>query len=253
MKRFFAGTTDTGLVRSVNQDSYYIDPEGRFFVVADGMGGHAGGQEASRLATEAMYGHFSRFWESDDSSHDLLEQAFLKANQAIVQDQQLHPERGDMGTTAEALLFRRGEVWCAHVGDSRLYRMRGSTLERLTQDHTWIARAVLSGALTQDQARVHPMRHVLAQCLGRKDGADIELDTYRIRATLPYKNYSIKSLVKQRGAAVKPGDPIMLVQSLERLMAEALIEQQYYSRLKDEPHVTATIEPTIIEAPQHPH
>ncbi len=175
MKRFFAGTTDPGLVRSVNQDAYYIDPDGRFFVVADGMGGHAGGQEASRLATEAMYGHFERFWDSEDSSHDLLEQAFLKANQAIVQDQQLHPERGDMGTTAVAVLFRQDQVWCAHVGDSRLYRMRGSTLDQITSDHTWIARAVQSGALTQDQARVHPMRHVLAQCLGRSEGTEIEI------------------------------------------------------------------------------
>jgi PPM family protein phosphatase len=175
MKRFFAGTTDPGLVRSVNQDAYYIDPEGRFFVVADGMGGHAGGQEASRLAMEAMYGHFERFWDSEDSSHDLLEQAFLKANQAIVQDQQLHPERGDMGTTAVALLFRQDQIWCAHVGDSRLYRMRGSTLDQITSDHTWIARAVQSGALTPDQARVHPMRHVLAQCLGRSEGTEIDI------------------------------------------------------------------------------
>ena len=163
------------MVRSVNQDAYYLDPEGRFFVVADGMGGHAGGQEASRLATEAMYAHFERFWDSDDSSADILEQAFLKANQAIVQDQQLHPERRDMGTTAVALVFRQDEVWCAHVGDSRLYRMRGSTLAQLTEDHTWIARAVKAGALTTDQARVHPMRHVLAQCLGRSEGTEIEI------------------------------------------------------------------------------
>jgi PPM family protein phosphatase len=181
MKRFFAGTTDPGLVRSVNQDAYYIDPEGRFFVVADGMGGHAGGEEASRLATEAMYAHFERFWDSEDSSHDLLEQAFLKANQAIIQDQQLNPIRGDMGTTAVALLFRRDQVWCAHVGDSRLYRMRGSTLDAITGDHTWIARAVKSGALTHDQARVHPMRHVLAQCLGRAEGTEIEIQTVDAR------------------------------------------------------------------------
>jgi protein phosphatase len=175
MKHFYAGTTDPGLVRSVNQDAYYIDPVGRFFMVADGMGGHAGGQEASRLAIEAMYAHFERFWEAEDSSHDLLEQSFLKANQAIVQDQKAHPERQDMGTTAVAMLFRQDQVWCAHVGDSRLYRLRGAKLDRLTQDHTWIARAVEAGALTQDQARVHPMRHVLAQCLGREEGCEIEI------------------------------------------------------------------------------
>jgi PPM family protein phosphatase len=181
MKHFYAGITDPGLVRSVNQDTYHIDPTGRFFMVADGMGGHAGGQEASRLAIEAMYGHFERFWESDDSSRDLLEQSFLKANQAILQDQKAHPERRDMGTTAVAVLFRRDEVWCAHVGDSRLYRLRGAKLEQLTQDHTWIARAVQAGALTPDQARVHPMRHVLAQCLGREEGTEIEIQKLESR------------------------------------------------------------------------
>lgn len=175
MKHFYAGITDPGLVRSVNQDAYYIDPVGRFFMVADGMGGHAGGQEASRLAIEAIYGHFERFWETDDSSYDLLEQSFLKANQAIVQDQKAHPERQDMGTTAVAILFRRGQFWCAHVGDSRLYRLRGAKLDRLTQDHTWIEQAVQAGALTPDQARMHPMRHVLAQCLGREEGSEIEI------------------------------------------------------------------------------
>ena len=119
MKHFYAGITDPGLVRSVNQDAYYIDPIGRFFMVADGMGGHAGGQVA--------------------------------------------------------ILYRQGQFWCAHVGDSRLYRLRGAKLDRLTQDHTWIAQAVKAGALTSDQARMHPMRHVLAQCLGREEGSEIEI------------------------------------------------------------------------------
>lgn len=181
MKRFFAGITDPGLVRSVNQDAYYIDPEGRFFVVADGMGGHAGGQEASRLATEAIYAHFERSWKSEESSHEMLEQAFLKANQAILLDQKLHPERADMGTTAIAILFRHNEVWCAHVGDSRLYRMRGPKLDQITVDHTWISRAVKSGAMTPDQARVHPMRHVLSQCLGREESSEIEIQQVDVR------------------------------------------------------------------------
>ncbi|MEB3292507.1 MAG: Stp1/IreP family PP2C-type Ser/Thr phosphatase [Synechococcales bacterium] len=181
MKLFFAGMTDPGLVRSVNQDAFLLDPEGRFFVVADGMGGHAGGQEASRLATEAMYAHFIRSWDTSDSAPDLLEQAFLKANEAIVHDQKLHPERSDMGTTAVALLFRHGEVWCAHVGDSRLYRLRGAKLDQITTDHTWIARAVQSGALTAEQARSHPMRHVLSQCLGREDHSEVDIQQIEVK------------------------------------------------------------------------
>ncbi len=171
LKLLFSGVTDPGLVRSSNQDDYYIDPQGRFFIVADGMGGHAGGQEASRLATQTIRTHLEREWESSTPTHDILIQAFKLANRAILMDQQRHPERGDMGTTAVALVFRPrdGQPWCAHVGDSRLYRLRGPKILQLTEDHTWIARAVREGELTPDQSRSHPWRHVLSQCLGRED------------------------------------------------------------------------------------
>lgn len=175
MKRLFSGMTDTGLVRSVNQDAYCLDPGGRFFVVADGMGGHAGGQEASRIATEAIQNFLEQHWGSEIASEDLLIKALLEANQAILQDQKLHPERADMGTTVVAVLFRDETPLCAHIGDSRLYRLRGAKLEQITEDHTWVARAMRVGELTPDQARVHPWRHVLAQCLGREDLEQIEV------------------------------------------------------------------------------
>lgn len=185
MKRYFAGLTDQGLLRSVNQDAYYIDPGGRFFIVADGMGGHAGGQEASQIATEVMQSYLDKHWDSAQSSVALLEAAFFKANEAILQDQRTHPERSDMGTTAVVVLFREDSsqpsdtraqtVWAAHVGDSRLYRLRGSKLEQITEDHTWISRAVKAGHLTLDQARNHPWRHVLSQCLGRQDLQEIDI------------------------------------------------------------------------------
>jgi protein phosphatase len=169
MKCFFTGLTDPGLVRSVNQDAYYIDPDGRFFIVADGMGGHAGGQEASRLATQAIQVYLEENWTSSESSRQLLESAFLKANQAILHDQAKHPERSDMGTTAVVIIFRNNEPWYAHVGDSRLYRLRGAKLDQITEDHTWVARAMKVGDLTADQARNHPWRHILSKCLGRED------------------------------------------------------------------------------------
>lgn len=183
MKRFFTGLSDTGLVRSVNQDAYYYDPEGKFFIVADGMGGHAGGQEASRIATETIKTHLIEQWDTPEPSESLLEAAFMKANQAIIQDQQQHPERGDMGTTAVAVLFRGQEArpWCAHIGDSRLYRLRGAHLEQITEDHTWVARAMHSGVLTPEQARVHPWRHVLSQCLGREDLGQIDIQQFEVQ------------------------------------------------------------------------
>jgi protein phosphatase len=178
MKRFFTGLTDPGLVRTANQDAYYIDPDGRFFVVADGMGGHAGGQEASRIATAVVKEYLNEQWDSPELSEKLLEDAILKANQAILQDQVAHPERADMGTTALIVAFRHEQSWCAHIGDSRLYRLRGAKLEQITEDHTWVARAMKLGDLTPAQARVHPWRHILSKCLGREDLRQVDVQRF---------------------------------------------------------------------------
>ncbi|MBE9228493.1 Stp1/IreP family PP2C-type Ser/Thr phosphatase [Phormidium sp. LEGE 05292] len=175
MKSSFEGVSDPGLVRQVNQDAYYIDPQGRFFIVADGMGGHAGGQEASWIATKTIQSYLDEYWNSEDDSVKLLKAAFFKANQAILQDQREHPERSDMGTTAVVLVFREQRPWVAHVGDSRLYRLRGSKLEQITEDHTWVAKAMKAGDLTPRQAKTHPWRHMLSQCLGREDLAQVEI------------------------------------------------------------------------------
>jgi protein phosphatase len=173
--RSSVGRTDPGAVRSVNQDSFYIDQEQRFFILADGMGGHAGGQEASQIATKAIQTHLIEFWDEDIPSEELLEEAMYKANADILQDQYNNPERSDMGTTMVVVAFRQGKAWCAHIGDSRMYRLRGDRLEQITEDHTWVARAIKMGDISLDQARTHPWRHVLFQCLGRKDMRQVEL------------------------------------------------------------------------------
>ncbi|MDZ7957003.1 MAG: Stp1/IreP family PP2C-type Ser/Thr phosphatase [Aulosira sp. DedQUE10] len=176
MKLNFAGLSDPGLIRSNNQDAYYIDPEKRFCIVADGMGGHAGGEEASRIATQQIQAYLEGNWQSSQSSQELLVQALWRANEAILQDQQNSPERADMGTTAVVVIFRDSESpWCAHVGDSRLYRWRSTQLEQITEDHTWVARAIKLGDITFEEARVHPFRHVLSRCLGREDLHQIDV------------------------------------------------------------------------------
>ncbi len=170
MKLNFIGFSDPGLIRSNNQDAYYTDPEGRFFIVADGMGGHAGGEQASRIATQEIKAYLLANWDASKSGQQLLESALWRANEAILLDQQQHPERADMGTTAVVVIFpSRESPWCAHVGDSRLYRFRESQLEQVTEDHTWVARALKMGDISTDEARIHPFRHVLSRCLGRED------------------------------------------------------------------------------------
>lgn len=174
MKKYFTGMTDPGMLRSTNQDAFHVDPEGRFFIVSDGMGGHAGGQEASRIAKETIRDYLEAHWASAITSPDLLEQALEQANQAILEGQKTAPELDEMGTTTVVLAFRE-QPWCANVGDSRIYRLRGANLEQVTEDQTWVAKAIKLGVLTPDQARVHPMRHVLAQCLGRSELGEIEI------------------------------------------------------------------------------
>lgn len=183
MKRHFIGLTDTGVVRTANQDNYFVDDElGRFFIVADGMGGHAGGQEASRIATEVIHSYLLEKWDSPISSEILLKEAVEKANAGILEDQQVNPERRDMGTTVVVLIFRDAQPWCAHVGDSRLYRLSDSQLEQITDDHTWVGMALKKGEINVEQAKFHPWRHVLSQCLGREDLQHIDIQELSVKA-----------------------------------------------------------------------
>jgi PPM family protein phosphatase len=175
MKLSFAGESDVGCVRKSNQDSYLIDPEGRFFIVADGMGGHAGGEEASRIATESIGAYLSLEWGKGSSPQQLLQQAVSKANQAIIYDQNTHPVRADSGTTIVVVIFVDGQTWFCHIGDSRLYRLCDEKLEQVSDDHTWIARAIQTGAVGPEEARTHPWRHMLLQCLGREEIREVTI------------------------------------------------------------------------------
>jgi PPM family protein phosphatase len=182
MKSNFLDLTDKGMVRSANQDSHYVDPAGRFSIVADGMGGHAGGEEASQIAIKTIKEYIELNWNDAAEISQLLEEALLAANQAIVEDQVSNPQRADMGTTAVLILFQGEQVWAAHVGDSRLYRFRDDILTQITEDDTWVARAMKMNQLTADEARTHPLRHVLSHCLGRRDLRQVNIRTIDIKA-----------------------------------------------------------------------
>lgn len=176
----FAGLSDIGLRRAANQDSYYLSPTGDLFIVADGMGGHAGGQEASRLTTEVIQDYLERHWQSDHGSSDLLESAILSANAAILSAQQQQPALADMGTTVVVLMHRDDSFWCAHVGDSRLYLLQTGGFIQITQDHTWVSLAVSKGDILPEQSQTHPLRHVLSQCVGRDDLRLVETQKLQI-------------------------------------------------------------------------
>ncbi len=167
----WAGTTDVGHVRSINQDAYYADRG--LFILADGMGGHTAGEVASALAIQSV----RAFLESKRPSSSVLDvekslvQAARVANEEILEDAEQHEEHGDMGTTLVIAWAVGSHLWYTHVGDSRLYRWDGSSkvLSRLTEDHTLVSELVAKGYVLPEDAEQHPYRNVLSRCLGRPD------------------------------------------------------------------------------------
>ncbi|MGA7951938.1 MAG: Stp1/IreP family PP2C-type Ser/Thr phosphatase [Gloeobacterales cyanobacterium] len=164
----WAGTTDVGRVRGINQDAYYANDRG-LFILADGMGGHTAGEVASSLAIKSV----RTFLESKHCSSLEVEKSLLQAariaNQDILEDAAQHEERGDMGTTLVIAWVVDSYLWYTHVGDSRLYRWDGSSkvLSRLTEDHTVVGELVAKGYVLPEAAEKHPYRNVLSRCLGR--------------------------------------------------------------------------------------
>src|SRR3954454_3162005 len=173
--------TDVGLVRSENQDfGTYTSPSeekdthpgGRLLVVADGMGGHRGGATASRLAGETVKAQYLG-GESDDVAAALRD-ALQRANSRIYNEAQANPDLRGMGTTTSALAIKDDLAWFGHVGDSRIYRVRGDEIEQLTDDHSLVATMVREGLLTSKEAETHPRRNVLQRSMGVAE--DVEVD-----------------------------------------------------------------------------
>lgn len=177
-----ASLTDVGCQRENNEDflSYWepdsdadFQKKGRLALIADGMGGYEGGQEASRLAVETIQSIYNE--NASDDPRDALLKGFQAAHERIQQYAAAHPEFEGMGTTCTALALNNLHLYFAHVGDSRLYLVRGSTISRLTRDHSYVGRLVESGVLRSDEAERHPQRHILTAALGA--GAEIVADT----------------------------------------------------------------------------
>lgn len=165
--------TDVGRVRTGNEDSYYA---GRtVLAVADGMGGHAGGEIASRRALGPIEELEGATHESVDAASNALAEAIAEANRIVLEHGQANPELSGMGTTLTAALVRDGRLHVAHVGDSRAYLLRGGELTQLTSDHTLVEQMVRDGQISRAEAAVHPHRSVLTRAIGIERG--IEVDT----------------------------------------------------------------------------
>lgn len=193
MRMQIAYYSNIGKVQRHNEDRILGDESLRLVVLADGMGGHQAGEVASKLAVETVFAEISTQLHNQPVLNNhinrkrhytttLLEQAILKANSVIYKmaSQQVHYQ--GMGTTIVAALFNDDLVSVAHVGDSRLYRLRGNDLKAITKDHSVLQELIDCGFFTQEQARNNPNRHLITRALGINENVNVDVQEYEIQS-----------------------------------------------------------------------
>ncbi|NOZ79407.1 MAG: Stp1/IreP family PP2C-type Ser/Thr phosphatase [Acidobacteria bacterium] len=181
------GQTDVGMKRRLNEDFFLIDDEIGAYLVADGMGGHAAGDVASRLAAERIVESLHEsagMQEQDASPVSRLRTAILSGHERLMEAVRRDPSLKGMGTTVVVAFHPRPthELFIAHVGDSRVYRFRDGALELLTEDHSWVHEQVAAGFLSEEAARKHPLKNVVTQALGGGSEPQVEIHTVPILA-----------------------------------------------------------------------
>ena len=192
MKLTFQAVTDVGRKRKGNEDSHFVNPEQNLFVVADGMGGHAAGEVASKIAVDAINeficltgGDKDITWpfgldESISYDGNRLKAAVRYANRKVLDATREKSEYEGMATTVAAVLMDGPTANLAHVGDSRVYLVQGTSLTQLTHDHSWINEQIQSGLISADQARTHPLRNVVTRALGGKADCQVEMQVHKM-------------------------------------------------------------------------
>ncbi len=185
-----SAVTNVGQVRSHNEDNVHLWSGDNLVlaIVADGMGGAAAGEEASRIAVETIANELGipesspppTSYSDIDFPESLLSSAVLEANRMIMQEAVEHPSNKGMGTTVTMVFIKDNEARFAHVGDSRAYLVSsGGDISQITSDHSFVQALVEAKHITQEQAETHPMRNVLYRALGQTK--DLDVDTYATR------------------------------------------------------------------------
>ncbi len=184
-----AGRTDTGPVRTANEDHWHIDAGRGLFIVADGMGGHQAGEVAAHLAVAEVVADLVASagdgfaWplgrdEAQPRTANRISHALRRANDAVYAAGVADPALVGMGTTLTVLLLEAGEAHIGSVGDSRAYLVRGPSIDLLTHDDTWLASVLGRDGAREAAARAHPMRHVLTSVIGAREAARPEVLTF---------------------------------------------------------------------------
>jgi serine/threonine protein phosphatase PrpC len=194
MKISYQAVTDVGRKRKGNEDSLFVNPDQNLFVVADGMGGHAAGEVASKLAVDAINefvcltsGDEEITWPfglDDSISYDgnRLKTAIRHANRKVLEATQEKTEYEGMATTVAAVLVDDDTANIGHVGDSRIYLFSQGSFSLLTSDHSWVNEQIQSGVISAEQARSHPLRNVVTRALGGKADLAVDMQTRKMSA-----------------------------------------------------------------------
>ncbi|WP_325344431.1 Stp1/IreP family PP2C-type Ser/Thr phosphatase [Xylophilus sp.] len=182
----FCARTDTGLLRSNNEDAVAFDAANGLTVLADGMGGYNAGEVASSMAAGLVQAGMGRWLAeaggqaSPREVRRALEICVDNANGAILQASQANPQYAGMGTTLVAACFHDNRLVLGHIGDSRGYRLRDGALDQITRDHSWLQEQVDAGIITAEQAAVSPNRNLVTRALGVEEAAQIEVHEHRV-------------------------------------------------------------------------
>ncbi|MGE5632904.1 MAG: Stp1/IreP family PP2C-type Ser/Thr phosphatase [Caulobacteraceae bacterium] len=188
------GRTDRGLVRKANEDSYLCEKlEGikdtYLHIVADGMGGHNAGEVASSMAVQVIASYIKENLQSleheDREVEDIIRNAILHANDKIYKKSIVDNDCLGMGTTLSMALVRNRTVYIGHVGDSRVYLIRGSNITKLTEDHSLVAELVKAGSIKPEEALCHPQKNVITRALGTEYTLEVDIS----RCDLEYGDY----------------------------------------------------------------
>lgn len=183
------GLTDVGLKREHNEDHILVSPEHGLYAVADGMGGHAAGEVASRAAIETLDDFVLRasaekdfewpFGSRPTYTHEqnILHNAAMLANRQVCAMAEENRSYGGMGTTLAVLYIPDELVHVCHVGDSRVYLYRNGELEPLTQDHSWVNEQVQRNIISEEEARQHRWRNVITRALGNRETVEVDMMT----------------------------------------------------------------------------
>jgi protein phosphatase len=194
MKITYKDLTDVGRKRKGNEDSLFVNPEQNLFVVADGMGGHAAGEVASQIAVDSINefvcltgGDEEITWpfgldESISYDGNRLKTAIRYANKKVLEATKERSEYEGMATTVAAVLVDGDTANLGHVGDSRIYLHRNGETSLLTNDHSWVNEQVVSGVISADQARTHPLRNVVTRALGGKVDLLVDMQAHKMQA-----------------------------------------------------------------------